>query len=1011
MNHVITTYGGGELFTLVFNGIAAIFKTDHTGLVMSLIRVGLMVGSVYVVILMLFKSQIIEGLKWFLWVVIATNLLFLPKTTIFIHDPLCNTKSKVDNVPYALGVFASTVSQVGRSITEQFESVFTLPDYMPYHQTGTVFASSLMSQVGQFRIVNPVFKGNMERFVNQCVVYDAMIGHKYTLDDLQRTNDIWTLVVNNASPVLGFLYRQGNNPGEVVTCKTGAGILNKLWADQIKKATALYGSRVNNRTLNATAFNSNLLSGAKLLSGSMSLANSATDILKQEMMINAIEEASNNKLSELGSASNYAATKALLQQRSAYAAAGDIAARTLPLFKNVIEALSYALFIFIVILALLPNGYRTVLTYCGILAWTQLWAPLYAVLNLIMTLYGRHESMGHGLQDGLTLLNSSAIINANADMVTLAAWLSVSIPFISYGILKQGAAAFVGLAQHLGSAMQSAASSAAAETVSGNISMGNVSIGTQAYQNTSTFQHNTSPTYNASQFRAMNSSGVEQSTFADGTQSLQNQGLSRLSVQIMGSENTNFAQQEHLNSANSVLKSTSIASSQATDAAIQDTTNFLSSVGNAISSGEDLHKSISTTEAKSLQEFKNFVDDIQKSTGLSESQAVEAAIGASSGALQLVGVDIRGGFSSTAARNQAIHAAESVAKNTNYSESFDKVMSASQNFSEANNDTKNTELGHSASASLNRAQSLRNEVSVAQNQVDTLSKDISSSQGKSLSINKDLTQSVLEYIAHQPVNSAPIEGRPTGSAGRQIGYEGARRIMEANGMEAKSYYDRFEQENPQYAIQSINSPKEGGALSSKFKSESAKLRENSSVASLHSQDTGNVLTQGKEAGLDSNKMTKSISPEITGFLKKNDTKIKEGQEIVSAKETDLQVADKASKGKHMTGAVFSNAYHNLKGQDSEPHSLDVLPTATQQMREDLKSSLAKFMSRDTVPAHESKFPTGSGGVQAQSTSPQEEKAPQKIWHATSVPQKTSSEKNEDQIEHPKLPPLSSKIRT
>ena len=73
------------------------------------------------------------------------------------------------------------------------------------------------------------------------------------------------------------------------------------------------------------------------------------------MMINAIEEAVNNKLSELGSASNYAATKALLQQRSAYAAAGEIAARTLPLFKNVIEALSYAFFIFIVILALVAQ--------------------------------------------------------------------------------------------------------------------------------------------------------------------------------------------------------------------------------------------------------------------------------------------------------------------------------------------------------------------------------------------------------------------------------------------------------------------------------------------------------------------------------------------------------------------------------------------------------------------------------------------------------------------------------
>jgi conjugal transfer mating pair stabilization protein TraG len=130
--------------------------------------------------------------------------------------------------------------------------------------------------------------------------------------------------------------------------------------------------------------------------------------------------------------------------------------------------------------------------------------------------------MGHGLQDGLTLLNSSAIVNANVDMVTLAAWLSVSIPFISYGILKQGAAAFVGLAQHLGSAMQSAASSAASEAVSGNISLGNVSMGTQSYQNTSAFQHNTSPSFTSSQFKSQSPQGVEQSTFADGSQALSN---------------------------------------------------------------------------------------------------------------------------------------------------------------------------------------------------------------------------------------------------------------------------------------------------------------------------------------------------------------------------------------------------------------------------------------------------------------------------------------------------------
>ncbi|MBA3814738.1 MAG: hypothetical protein H0X26_09730, partial [Alphaproteobacteria bacterium] len=487
-------------------------------------------------------------------------------------------------------------------------------------------------------------------------------------------------------------------------------------------------------------------------------------------------------------------------------------------------------------------------------------------------------------------------------------------------ILKQGAAAFVGLAQHLGSAMTSAASGAAAETVSGNISMGNVSMGTQAYQNTSAFQHSTSPTYNASQFKTMGGTGVEQSTFADGTQSLNNQALSQLSVQIMGSENTSFVTNEHLNSAKSFLESKSAASSQASEAAIQDTTNFLSSVGKAISSGEDSHKSISATDSKSLQDFKNYVKDIQQNTNMSEAQAVEAAIGASVGTPKILGfgAEMSGSFSSTAARQKGITDAESVAKNTNYSQSFDQVMSASQGFSEAHNHTNNKELGHSASASLNRAQSLREEVSIAQTQVDTLSKDISSSEGKSMSINKNLTQPLLEFIARQPVNPGPhlmsphVMGdhlmAPTAQSQGKIGYEGARHIMEANGAEAKSYYKRFEQENPQYSIQSINSVQTKSALSSNFETESAKLRESSDsgVTQRQVQNTGNILAQGKRAGVDPNHTPQSIQQDVTGFIGEKGKAITEGKKVIDEQEEKLRATAKVSQEKTLGGAASKN---------------------------------------------------------------------------------------------------------
>lgn len=454
--------------------------------------------------------------------------------------------------------------------------------------------------------------------------------------------------------------------------------------------------------------------------------------------------------------------------------------------------------------------------------------------------------------------------------------------------------------------MQNAASSAAAETVSGNISMGNVSMGTQAYQNTSAFQHNTSPSYSASQFRALSPQGVEQSTFADGSQALQNQALSRLSVDIMGTENRGYIQQQSLNEARSLMESKSIAAGKAIETASQDTTNYLSSVGKAMSSGEDFHQGVSASEAKSFQNFKNFVHDIQQSTGLNEAQAVEAAVGASSGALQLLGVDIRGGFSTSAARNQAIHDAKSVANQTNYSENLDKVVSSAQSFAESHHDTKNAELGKSVSSSLNQAKSLRDEVSVAQSKVSTLSNDISSSHGKSLSISKNLTQEVLDFIAHQPVNAGP-----SSTSQGVIGHEGARRIMEANGDEARAYYDRFQQENPQYSIESISSSGHQRRLSSKFESESGNIKSNFDVMAQHGHNTSNVLTQAKSAHLDPHKTPESRRDEITRDLNRQDGVIKQKKRLIDTEEKELKDVEKSSKDQTLVGAAASSTLASL----------------------------------------------------------------------------------------------------
>ena len=53
--------------------------------------------------------------------------------------------------------------------------------------------------------------------------------------------------------------------------------------------------------------------------------------------MNAIEDGANNKLSELGGASNYSTTKALLQQRSSFIVTGELAGQLLPILKNIFD--------------------------------------------------------------------------------------------------------------------------------------------------------------------------------------------------------------------------------------------------------------------------------------------------------------------------------------------------------------------------------------------------------------------------------------------------------------------------------------------------------------------------------------------------------------------------------------------------------------------------------------------------------------------------------------------------
>ncbi|HUX78537.1 MAG TPA: hypothetical protein VMW10_02145, partial [Alphaproteobacteria bacterium] len=413
--------------------------------------------------------------------------------------------------------------------------------------------------------------------------------------------------------------------------------------------------------------------------------------------------------------------------------------------------------------------------------------------------------------------------------------------------------AFVGLAQHLGSAMQSAASGAASEAVSGNISLGNVSMGTQAYQNTSAFQHNTSPTYNAAQFKNMGASGIEKNTFADGTQAFNDYGTSNLPVKLMATTNNSFEQQHRLHEAQNVAHSKSAAAGHSMDTALQQTSNVLERLGSDISKHASDNKTLTINEAQALQDHHNFTKDISENLGVSKSRAHELALAVQAGTPKWLGVGVEGStrFSGSAAHQEQLQQAQSIADQKGYSYSLDTVLSAAHSDMESRNDMKGVELATGASASLNQANHLREEATVAHTRMKEASESFASSQRHDFQETRDVTQSFLEYVAKQPVNSGP------NSASSPIGMDQAVAILNAGGSEYETYRDGFKKAHPTYDIQRVNISQAQQSLESQYQAQSNALKADHFPESQYAQNRQSIKRQGQNLGLNQEKFNET----------------------------------------------------------------------------------------------------------------------------------------------------------
>ncbi len=805
--HTIYSYGGGEYLYYIFNFIAMLVSGGDAGISTNIIRMVSLLGVGWSVILMYARGSLLPGITWFLWFTVASFVVIGPKGTVYIKDPIAygTVGKSVDNVPLILAIGASSFSGIGHNITEKLESVFIVPgspSYLKYIETGSLFGSKMIKKLQEVRIEDPAFNANLTRFVQQCVVYDAMIGHKYTLKNLRETKNIWGLVSSKASNILGFLYKDKTH-NEILTCKEGANLLNEKWNKVInqtatKEGMKLFGSKrmgdPHYLALSAkNAFLTKLPQSYQMFAGQ---ASNAIDILKQQMMIQMLREAPAKKASQLGN--SYAIAKATLQQRNSYQIAGLMAEESLVVMRAVFEALIYGSFVFVYILLFLPAGYKILGYYFQAMCWIQLWAPLYAILNFIMTLYGHYQSRGILVDLGLTRANSAALIDLHTDIMALAGWLSLSVPYISFMLInKGGVSAFVHLASHLGSSLGGAINSAAQDKTAGNISLGNFSQGNTNLQTMNAYKHNMNFDHQSGQFTRNLASGATKITNPEGNIYLGGQGrtVSTFSTDLTDSSNLSMQLNKHAQQEKSLMDSKSVDYSKQVANSQRYVADLLNRLSNSDSNTLTQATEKSFSNNQTLQNAIDFSKKVQDKFGISGSLALEAAIG-TSGIFKLLKLGgVKSKFKGSGGVNYTYEDIDDFAKSVGYRENFDSIARAVQGLSFNETQSKEKSLQQQISSSYEQSNSLRDSISAHLQTSERLSKAASLLESSNYDARTVRTQDFLDYIANSRANN--VKGL--------IGYDTAASIIDSTrgplADRKQEFLERFQEERTKKAIE------------------------------------------------------------------------------------------------------------------------------------------------------------------------------------------------------------------
>lgn len=868
------------------------------------------------------KHNVMDLLGWVFSLTLVSMLVVIRTPVQIIDYSNVAQVYEVDNVPIGLAIPASLTTRVGNALIQSYEMVFALPDSVTYSKTGMLFGSNLVAKSTDFLSQNPQITTLFSDYVQNCVMGDIFLNHKYTFEELLNSPDPYTLIFANPSPLRGVFDK--NN--QFQTCEEASRDLKSALALDTQTGGKTWNYYV--RQLFGGKPNPDLLF-SQMIGDSYnyfySSGQSAGQIIRQNVTMNALRSGIQSYAARSGDTAslvNIANTSSLEKQRLAQATMGHQALRTLPLMQTVIMGIMIGMFPIMVMAAMFNMMTLQVLKgYVFALIWLQTWPLLFAILNSAMAYYAKQNGVP------VVLSELSQVQLKNSDIATTAGYIAVMIPPLSWGIVKSMGAAFSSAYSHFSSSGLGATSQAASGVVDGNYSFANMQM-----ENVSGYSWGTNSTTSFGQMSRQLANGGMSTQTRDGSMVWDSGGaMSKLPVDINVGRQIASAQQQMAREADVQAESALHGYNSSVTSAWNSLQQFGTNKGNSASTTTGADTTESSQDSMARSKMWNAVVANAKANNISNEESFQQLMdkstkGAVSGEIygggkwssgdQLAGklgklatgFSADGGFKGSVALSGTSGSTDSTNESgrESHDSRHDTSSQAAKDFKEASDyftSRKTTTSGNITdnnassrvdqfSASLSSAKNSYDQYTTSRTRSHEYSEMASRTESMTGQMNENLTQQFANFVQHRAPQDA--EAILTNTSSPEIAAQREALAREFVKEQVEPRVDAAYQQGRESIGQNMTGVSGGG--------------DNGSVMADYGQNSGRIDSMTQDAGIKDN-----VGQKVDGMIAENKQQHQETRENIQQQGVEVKKENAELENDHKTkGNDFKNTYNKKK---------------------------------------------------------------------------------------------------